>query len=568
MEKIIENKTCKNCQIEFSITDKDWEFYEKVSPVFNWKKYQIPTPNLCPECRQQRRLSFRNERSLYKRICDATGKPVVSMYAPNTPYKVYDQETWWSDKWDPIMHGRDYDESRSFFQQYNELFQEVPLPSIINSNSINSEYTNYTANNKNCYLIFSNSYGWNEDCFYGTWLSKSTDCADVIHLIDSQDCYEAIDCKSCNNLKYSSYCEWCSHSYFLENCINCTDCIWCKNLRNAQYHIFNKKYSQEEYQKKLQELDLWKSQNLEKFKKEYKAFAAKQPNLFSRQHLCEESSWDYLFDNKNCQDCYDTNASEDCKYLQYSVSDDRDVYDSSYLVDSNLCYENLSLVNGQKSSFCNAVWFWVYNLLYSSFCFNNSSNLFWCIWLKNKQYCILNKQYTKEEYESLVPKIIEKMKEDSEWWEFFPSSMSPFGYNETVANEYFPLSKQEALEKWFNWSDYEAPFPKVEKIIPASKLSENISDIPDDILNWAIECEITKKPFRIIKPELEFYRKHSLPIPKRHPDQRHLDRMNLRNPRKLYERNCDKCDKDIQTTYAPERKETIYCEECYNQEIY
>jgi len=81
------------------------------------------------------------------------------MYAPNTPYKVYDQETWWSDKWDPLMHGRDYDESRSFFQQYNELFQEVPLPSIINSNSVNSEYTNYTANNKNCYLIFSNSYG-------------------------------------------------------------------------------------------------------------------------------------------------------------------------------------------------------------------------------------------------------------------------------------------------------------------------------------------------------------------------------------------------------------------------
>ncbi len=145
----------------------------------------------------------------------------------------------------------------------------------------------------------------------------------------------------------------------------------------------------------------------------------------------------------------------------------------------------------------------------------------------------------------------------------------------------------------FNWSDYEAPFPKVDKIIPANKLPDDISKIPDDILNWAIECEVTGRPFRIIKQELEFYRKHNLPIPRRHPDQRHLDRMALRNPRKLYERVCDceNCEenhkqrgvlkeeefdmntrtgkraKKMITTYAPERTEMVYCEECYNREV-
>jgi len=87
-------------------------------------------------------------------------------------------------------------------------------------------------------------------------------------------------------------------------------------------------------------------------------------------------------------------------------------------------------------------------------------------------------------------------------------------------------------------------------------------------LNWAIECEITKKPFRIIKQELEFYRKYNLPIPRRHPDQRHLDRMSLRNPRHLYTRNCDKCKKEIQTTYSPERPEIVYCQDCYEKEVY
>jgi hypothetical protein len=160
------------------------------------------------------------------------------------------------------------------------------------------------------------------------------------------------------------------------------------------------------------------------------------------------------------------------------------------------------------------------------------------------------------------------MKKTWEWWEFFPSSISPFWYNETVANEYFSLTKENALKKWFKWSDYESPFPKVKKIIPASKLPDNISQIPDDILNWAIECEVTKKPFRIIKQELDFYRKHNLPIPKRHPDQRHLDRMALRNPRKLFDRKCDKCWKDIKTTYSSERLEIVYCEDCYNKEVY
>jgi len=199
-----------------------------------------------------------------------------------------------------------------------------------------------------------------------------------------------------------------------------------------------------------------------------------------------------------------------------------------------------------------------------------------------------------------------------EWGEFFPPSLSPFGYNETVAMEYYPLTKEEALSKGFNWSDYEPPPPKVEKILnqeQMKKLPDNIKDIPDDILNWALTCEVTNKPYRIIKQELQFYREHNLPIPRRHPDQRHKDRMALRNPRKLWNRQCDcrnpkrkhssvilsgakeshgiacltgkqvtppsgtrndeqRCSNTFQTTYAPDRPEIVYCEDCYLKEVY
>jgi len=66
-EKIINTKQCKSCNIEFNITDKDVEFYEKISPVFNWIRHSIASPTLCPDCRSQRRFSFRNERNLFPR---------------------------------------------------------------------------------------------------------------------------------------------------------------------------------------------------------------------------------------------------------------------------------------------------------------------------------------------------------------------------------------------------------------------------------------------------------------------------------------------------------------------
>jgi hypothetical protein len=188
--------------------------------------------------------------------------------------------------------------------------------------------------------------------------------------------------------------------------------------------------------------------------------------------------------------------------------------------------------------------------------------------MKKHNYCILNKQYSKEEYEELIPKIIDHMKTTNEWGEYFPYELSPFAYNETVAHEYYPLTKEEVEKQGFKWKEMKDEIPKVEKIISASQLPDTIEEIPDDVLNWAIKCEETDRPFKIVKQELEFYRKMKLPIPHLHPDERHKRRMALRNPRKLWDRKCDKCEKEISTTYAPERPEKVFCEECYLAEVY
>ena len=563
----MKNKTCKHCKILFEITDKDLEFYEKVSPVFWWKRYAIPSPSICPECRNQRRLSFGNERNLYKRLCDASGKPIISIYSPDKKLKVYSQEIWWSDKWDAMDYGRDYDFSRTFFDQYKDLYVEVPNMHMYVDANENCDYVNWSGWSKNLYMCFSSDHS--EDSFHSWNFYYWKNSSDCLYCYSVENSYECVDCRDCFGLYYSQDCSNCRDSYFLNDCIWSSNCFGSYWLRNAQYVFLNQQLTRQQYDNKLQEflsLDLAEKQD-QIFK--IKKHLSDKPHRFYNGENNENSTGDFLINCKNAEHCFDCIDLEDSKYC-YSVKWWKDLHDVfKWWHFGEKSYECFGVGENISSLwFCNCVWWDISETFYSSYCVSTCKYLFGCVGLRNKSYCILNKQYAKEEYEALVPKIIEKMKQDWEWWEFFPSSLSPFGYNETVANEYFPLTKKEALERWFNWSDYEAPFPKVEKIIPAEKLPQKIEDIPDDILNWAIECEVTKKPFRIIKPELEFYRKHNLWIPKRHPDQRHLDRMSLRNPRKLFERQCDHCWIHISTTYSDDRNETIYCGECYGKTIY
>jgi len=59
-----------------------------------------------------------------------------------------------------------------------------------------------------------------------------------------------------------------------------------------------------------------------------------------------------------------------------------------------------------------------------------------------------------------------------------------------------------------------------------------------------------------------------IPLPLQCFECRHLARFKLRNPRKLWNRPCMKCGKEMETTYQPSRPEIVYCEPCYLAEVY
>lgn len=167
-----------------------------------------------------------------------------------------------------------------------------------------------------------------------------------------------------------------------------------------------------------------------------------------------------------------------------------------------------------------------------------------------------------------MSKIIEHMQETGEWGEFFPPHLSPFCYNESVADEYFPLSRGEAESYGWKWQGAsETAASSDMHPISASELPLRIEDAGDEWAGAVIECQESGRPFRIQKAELAYYRARGIALPHCHPDVRHHRRLMLRNPRRLWQRSCDKCGAAMMTSYAPERPETVYCERYFEQEM-
>lgn len=391
-----ENKQCQNCKSSFQIDASDFEFYQKMN---------VPAPTWCPECRFMRRITFRNERNLYKRKCDLCHKEIIAMYPVQTEFPVYCNQCWYSDEWDSSSFCQNYDFSKPFFIQFKELLKIMPRPALVGSKNVNSPYVNYTADVKNCY--FCVGCGWVEDGAYIYRTLSSKDIFDGFVILDSECAYESINCTKNSKVSFSQNAENSLESAFLYDCRNVSNCMGCVNLRNKTYNILNKQLTKEEYSNLTNsDYDSGSFAKTAKIKEKFSDFKLNFPRKFSHQLKTVHSAGDDLVETKKCENSFSIKKSENVKY-GYFGSALRDSYDLNFADTAELVYESTNITENYKKLFSATCWF-SKEISYCDLCFN-SSDLFGCIGLRNKQYCILNKQYTKEEYEDLVSKIIAHM---------------------------------------------------------------------------------------------------------------------------------------------------------------
>ncbi len=563
-----QTKQCQFCKNDFVIETEDFAFYDRLN---------VPAPTWCPQCRFQRRLSFLNWHSLYKRKCDKCDASMISVHHEDKPFRVFCNPCYWKDDWDGTEYAMDYDPNRNFFEQMLELRNKSNYmgQETLYSTLQNTPYANAAAYQKDCFMIFNADYG--ERCVYSTSYANLTESLDTYRTNSSELCFECVEAYKCFKCIYSENIESCSNVMFSKNLSGCTDCFGCINLRNKNYYIFNQEYSREEYKEKIKSFNLDTQDGVINMLEKVKNFYLTQPyraTIGNSMNL--NTTGDMVYECKNVKNAYQVSNTEDSRYIQMLImGPTKDCYDYTvwgYGVEK--LYECLTVGEGAYNTHFSAqCWPAAIENEYCMYTIQ-SKNCFGCVNLKRKQYCILNKEYSKEEYEKLRIQIIDDIKNNPyidkngrkwSYGEFLPIDLSSYSYNETVANSIFPQNKDSIINQGYSW--YETKENNYTTTLNKNDIPKTINETTDEILVEVMECSTCHRAYKINEQELYLLHKLGMPIPYDCWKCRQNRRFKIINPPKLYNRNCAKCNNEIITSYAPDRPEIVYCEKCYQQEI-
>ncbi len=336
---------------------------------------------------------------------------------------------------------------------------------------------------------------------------------------------------------------------------------------NKRYYIFNQPYTKDEYFKKIKEWDLGSHEGYETLKHAAHKHWKKYPPKPIWMDLSVNSTGNYTFESKNCKECYEVQSAQDSKYLNMMILGPvRDCYDVvGWGNDLELSYECAGVgEHASQMRFCCDGGINAYDAEYCKLV-TGGGHYFGCVSVKKGEYVILNKKYSKREYETLKAKIVAQMKEAGEYGEFFPINISPHAYNETLAQSFFPLKKEEAEKKGYRWQEQE---PQEYKItLRATELSDHISDATDLLLKQVIGCEKCGRGYRITPMELQFLRQMRLPLPHRYPFCRIDEKFQAWiKQMQLTDCTCNTCKKSFRTPYTSDEYPTILCKECWTNE--
>lgn len=540
-------------------------FYVRPEDIVFYKSIGVPLPTLSPHERGRRKFAFSNSYTLFRRPSSISEKVIISQYPAETPFPVYEHEAWRGDGWDPFEYGREADSQKSFFSQIKALMDLVPRPSLNQEGAMTgSEYTHNVTNLKNCYLVFASNDS--EECMYSAVI-YTKNSLDLFAGINCDTCYDSFEIYDSWKCFYSDFIKNCQESYFLYDCRGCTNCFGGVNLRNRKFVFFNEQLTEAEYKERVSKINLGDAKVVAGMKARFEELKKSAIHKPVQSERAVNSTGNFLHGSAHCYLCFYPLMSEN---LAYSIggTKSRDSYDIVGGVGNERCYDSFPGYGNYGIVFSFEV-DGSRNLEYSQMC-SNSHDLFGCVGLKNKSFCIFNVQYTEEEYWKKVDDMKTAMLERGEYGEFFPPELSPFPYPISEAMSYIGYDDPEIAKKYGYRMDEilktdegaSGPATSLDAVPP------DIRDVDDDILEKTL-VDKNGKRFRIVPAELAFYRKHGIPIPSLHYSTRLEEKRKKLGPItfSLYDRTCMKCGKAISSVYPISDSRIVYCDSCYAQAV-
>jgi hypothetical protein len=567
LEKLVPHKRIckwkgehKHCEGEFEIVPEDITFL---------KMLRVPPSDFCPTCRRIRRMSHMSQFRFFKRPCDAPQhkEEIISIFSVECSFPVYDYKYFISDEFDPFSYGIKYEKNASPLSRLLEMRKTFPMPSFLNRDpgSINSDYSNGGRGTKNVYYAFG-CFG-SENVWYSHMAGQSKDIMNSAYIHKSDHVYDGVHSDNIYKSIFTYFSKNCADCMFVFDCRNCQDCFGCVNLRNKRYQIFNKQFSKEDYESFIKSISPLSRQKIKEYEQKLWDLVKTLPLNASRNIASNNASGILLENTKDAHDVVDCQNSENIRHVDGALShkDSMDMLfsggHSSFLYGTtNIGSQSSNVRFSVSCKFCNN----------SEFIFNskNLDNCFMCFGLQNKSYCILNVQYEPEEYFKIIDEIKSEMIKRGEYTDPIGLEFSAQAYNFCIGQNFFPLTSEEIIKL----GGYTALEPETNvgniKVLSVDEIPQTIDEVTDDIINCAIKCEKSGKPFRITASELAFLRKIKIPLPTTHPTVRMESKVALAPVGHKYSAQCHKCNKDIYSLFNPQENYLLYCEDCYKQEVY
>lgn len=301
----------------------------------------------------------------------------------------------------------------NYFEKILELQKSNPRIGMLSLNSVNSDYTMYSADNKNCYVLVGSEK--NEDCMYGNWVYESKDCTDCDFIFKCELCSESLDCENSYNCNSCQDCRSCIDCDFCYDCKGCENCFGCAGLRNKKFYIYNKPYSKEDYSSKKKEALGSDARH------QFESLKEKTPRLALHAMNNENATGDYLYHSKNSFYCFDCKNLEDSLYMTSSIKC-KDCSDcSNVYFGCELSFDVMSAIELYNCNYCN----FCYYCRDIEYCENlyHCQNCFGSFYLSHKQFYIFNKPYEKEDYFKKIAEIKDSMRTDGTYGLSLPSTI-------------------------------------------------------------------------------------------------------------------------------------------------
>ncbi len=424
------------------------------------------------------------------------------------------------EKWRDGLPYLEYDQTLSLFDNIAKLYKIVELPNLFSYGSNeNANFTDLSVNSKNIHLSFLTVDDCENICYA---FSIKGHCRNIFNstavLNYSENVYFGEGIVNSSRIFFSKFIINSFDVRFSTNLTNCQNCIFCDNLENASYCIHNKQLTKEDFLKEKEKILAQKN----KFLPWYQELPFQGNNIGSHN-----VRWSFVQDSDSVEDgylCYQIKNWRNIVMVGWEGVNEN-MYDvcSSWAIKNNDFYATSWAGIWSQNVFCS--WHISWANIYYSYYTDACSYCLGCIWLKNKSFCILNKQYTKEARLELADKIFAQMDADWSLWAFFPWWLSPFYFNDTMAylvDDSF--TKDEVAKEWYMRRE-----EKITVDIPAWVEVIEVKDLSlyqwfDEQWKRKINPDILKKVikdtngdcYRIVPMELDFLQKHWLPLPELH----------------------------------------------------